>query len=162
MRLLVYNLRPSILEDEGLIGALRQRLDTVEGRAGILTEMTTEGESRLSLKAEEAIYRIIQELLNNILQHSSATEVSLKASFGEDQSYFKVQDNGIGFDPDDTTGRKGLGLIIMRERVEKIDGQLSIMSSLGKGTTVVVTVDYSKKINPGFHKKDQENTRSGS
>jgi signal transduction histidine kinase len=143
LRLLVYNLRPSVLEDEGLVGALRQRLDTVEGRAGIITELITEGECRLSLQGEETVYRVIQELLNNILQHSSATEVSLKASFGEEQSYFTVQDNGIGFDPENTNGRTGLGLVIMRERVEKIGGQLSIMSKPGKGTTVIITVNNS-------------------
>ena len=111
--------------------------------AGIITELITEGECRLSLQGEETVYRVIQELLNNILQHSSATEVSLKASFGVEQSYFTVQDNGIGFDPENTNGRTGLGLVIMRERVEKIGGQLSIMSKPGKGTTVIITVNNS-------------------
>jgi len=143
LRLLVYNLRPNVLEDEGLVGALRQRLDTVEGRAGLLTELTTKGESRLSPTVEETVYRVMQELLNNILQHSSATEVAVKMEFGEQQAYFTVQDNGIGFNPDDTSGGRGLGLLIMRERVEKIGGRISILSSPGKGTTVVVTVNNS-------------------
>lgn len=143
LRLLVYNLRPNVLEDEGLVGALRQRLDTVEGRAGILTDLTTEGESKLSYEIEETVYRVMQELLNNILQHSSATEVDVKMEFGEKQVGITVEDNGIGFNPDDTKGGRGLGLLIMRERLEKIDGRISIDSTPGRGTTVIVTVNNS-------------------
>lgn len=143
LRLLVYNLRPSVLEEEGLAGALRQRLDTVEGRAGLVTDLTVEGENRLSANVEETVYRVIQELLNNILQHAAASDIAILIRFGEQETYLEVQDNGIGFDPFDKSGRRGLGLVIMRERIEKIGGKLTISSSAGMGTTVTVTVNNS-------------------
>ena len=72
MRLLVHELRPPALEQEGLVGALQQRIDAVEGRAGIQARLLVEGEVRLEPSVEEALYRIGQEALNNALKHALA------------------------------------------------------------------------------------------
>ena len=141
LRLLVYNLRPLVLEEEGLVGALRQRLDTVENRAGLKTRLQIEGEIKLSGEVEEALYRVVQEVLNNILQHAAATEVKVTIHCEDQQTHLDVTDNGIGFDINDTSLRRGLGLNIMQERVEKIGGQLTIAASSGKGTTVSVRIN---------------------
>ena len=141
LRLLVYNLRPSVLEEEGLTGALRQRLDTVESRSGLQTDLAVKGKNELSGQVEEALYRVTQEVLNNILQHAAATKIQVNVHFGSEQTHLEVKDNGIGFDTEDTALRRGLGLNIMQERIEKIGGQLSIAARAGRGTTVSVTIN---------------------
>ena len=140
MRLLVYELRPLPLESEGLIGALEQRLETVERRAGLQARLLVEGEIELAADLEEEVYRIVQEALNNALKHARASEVLVSARVADDSVVFEVADNGQGFDPADTHEKGGLGLISMQERATKIGGQLTISSVPGEGTKVTISV----------------------
>jgi len=144
MRLLVYELRPLALESEGLIGALEQRLETVERRAGIQARVLVDGEIELEADLEEELYRIAQEALNNALKHAVASEVVLTVQVTEESVVLEVADDGRGFDLADMQDIGGLGLISMQERADKIGGQLTIHSALGEGTRVQITVPLAR------------------
>jgi signal transduction histidine kinase len=140
MRLLVYELRPLALESEGLIGALEQRLETVERRAGIQARVLVEGDVKLAPDLEEELYRITQEALNNALKHAGASQVALSVRVADESVVLEVTDDGQGFDTAEIHDTGGLGLISMQERADKIGGQWTIRSAPGEGTRVCVTV----------------------
>jgi signal transduction histidine kinase len=145
MRLLVYNLRPVALEDEGLVGALRHRLDSVEGRAGIQTHLTVEPEELVELpdSIEDGLYRIAQEALNNAMQHAHAASVSVGIAVSREvgRVELEVSDDGCGFDLKEARKKGGMGLKSMRERVGRLGGTLSIDTGSGRGTIINVTVE---------------------
>jgi signal transduction histidine kinase len=144
MRLLVHNLRPSILEKAGLDKALRQRLEAVERRAGMQTSLTIRGELSLPSSAEEGIYHIAQEALNNSLKHSSASVVAVRLTRVGRSLTLEVEDNGDGFDLAELDESGGLGVTSMQERVERLQGIVAISSARGQGTRVCVTLDLDK------------------
>jgi signal transduction histidine kinase len=140
MRLLVYELRPSTLEEEGLVGVLRQRLDTVEKRAGVEAQLSAEGQLDLPKKIEEGLYRIAQEALNNSLKHAAATAVTVRLQIEGNLLTMEITDDGRGFEVDAAADTGGIGLSSMQERAEKLNGDLRIVSTPGKGTKVQVRV----------------------
>jgi signal transduction histidine kinase/putative methionine-R-sulfoxide reductase with GAF domain len=140
MRLLVYELRPSTLEEEGLVGVLRQRLDTVEKRAGVEAQLSAEGQLDLPKKIEEGLYRIAQEALNNSLKHAAATAVTVRIQIEGNLLTMEITDDGRGFEVDAAADTGGIGLSSMQERAEKLNGDLRIVSTPGKGTKVQVRV----------------------
>jgi signal transduction histidine kinase len=141
MRLLVYELRPLALESAGLIGALEQRLETVERRAGIQARVVVEGEVDLAADVEEELYGIAQEALNNSLKHAKASQVALSVRVADESVALEVADDGQGFDLARIGAKGGLGLISMQERADRIGGQLAIHSAPGEGTRVKVSVE---------------------
>ena len=141
MRMLVYELRPPILEQDGLIGALQNRLDTVEGRVGIKSQLLSGTNVDLPPQIEGELYHIALEALNNSLKHAQATAMTVKVARTEDQVNLEITDNGLGFDPETTKDKGGFGLSSMRERAEKLGGTLTLTSSPDKGTTVGVSID---------------------
>jgi PAS domain S-box-containing protein len=143
MRLLVHELRPPALEKEGLVGALQQRLDAVEGRSGVETRLRVEGTLKLAASAEEELYRIAQEALNNALKHAAATLVMIHIRSDDQSVELEVADNGVGFNPEAVRDRGGVGLISMRERAERLDGSLTIFSASGEGTQVRISVQVN-------------------
>jgi signal transduction histidine kinase len=165
MRLLVYELRPLALETEGLVGALRQRLEMVEGRSGLQTRLLLEPDEDIELPAhvEKELYRIAQEALNNALKHAHATSVTVRlavtpalASRGApvepsgqvtdgQRIEFEVSDDGCGFDPWAVVDKGGMGLTSIRERAEGLRGALSLSSAPGQGTTLKVDVYLSNR-----------------
>ena len=139
MRLLIHQLRPPILEEVGLVGALQQRLDAVEQRVNIETRLLTKGDlSALPHNMEEQLFHIAQEALNNALRHAQATAISIRVREENGHINLSIHDNGIGFDPDAPTA--GMGLINMRERARGIGGDLAIAVEPGRGTTVTASV----------------------
>jgi len=141
MRLLVYELRPPTLEEEGLLGALRQRLKAVEERAGIDARLLVEGDVDLPAPLQERLYRIAQEALNNALKHSAGTSVAVRIHVNDERLELEVVDDGVGFDVDAVSDTGGLGLAMMRERAAELGGLVLISSAPGEGTTVKITVD---------------------
>ena len=104
MRLLIHELRPLALEGKGLVAALQQRLDAVEGRAGVEARLLVEGEIELPAGVEEALYGIAQEALNNALKHTSTTALTVRVrSGGGGRVELENIDNGHGFDPQDAS-----------------------------------------------------------
>ena len=141
MRLMVHELRPPALEQEGLVGAVQARLDAVEGRAGVETRLLVDGECELPPQMEEALYRIALEALNNALKHAAATAITVRIDTGTDQVQLEVTDNGRGFDPHQVAGKGGIGLATMRERAERLGGRLEIETAPGAGTRIRVTLE---------------------
>lgn len=142
MRLYIYELRPPVLEKEGLIGAIQLRLTAVEGRSSINTRLLSDGNIHLPTVVTSSLYQIAQEALNNILRHTLASEVTVYLQQEESGIVLEITDNGCGFDLADQ-GYQGLGLTNMRERARKIHSDFEIFSSPGQGTKVKVTVPYS-------------------
>lgn len=140
MRLLVYELRPSALEQEGLVGALQQRLQTVEQRAGILTQLQVEGAWDLPGVQEADLYRIVVEALNNTLKYAQATTVTVRLCSRAEALEVEIADDGQGFDPDSVDRKGGMGLFSIRERVERLGGTLMIHSATGQGTRIHVHI----------------------
>ena len=140
MRLLIYELHPSILEEAGLVAALRQRLETVESRSGIEVDLQVEGEQRMPIAVEKELYQISLEGLNNVLKHAKAKQVLVRLSFEHDRCRLTIQDDGVGFDLERTDRYGGYGLANIKDRLEQIGGELTIITEPGKGTTLDIEV----------------------
>ncbi len=143
MRLLVYELRPLMLERDGLASALKQRLETVEGRAGVETKLVVEGAGLLPEHIETELYRIAQEALNNSLKHSNATSVAITLQTGRDPVSLTVIDNGRGFAAEEIADKGGLGLVSMQERAQRLGGRVEVESAPGEGVSITVTIPLS-------------------
>jgi nitrate/nitrite-specific signal transduction histidine kinase len=140
MRLLLFELRPLALEQEGLAGALQGRLEVVERRAGVSAHLRVDETIQLSASRQRELYRIAQEALNNALKHATASEVEVALRRNGKYVELEVVDDGIGFDVDQVWDAPGFGLIGMRERVAKLGGSLIVSSSPGAGTRITVRV----------------------
>ena len=140
MRLLVFELRPFMLETEGLVSVLRARLAAVEDRAGLKTEVQVEGERRLPIGIEEELYRIAQEGLNNVVKHAAARQVRIQLQYDQDSVWLEMVDDGLGFDTETADQSGGFGLQGIKERVQRLGGSLEIESAPRKGTRLSVRV----------------------
>lgn len=137
------DLRPSVLDDLGLVPALRWLVDHMSQESGINTRIQVNGIKRkLSPQAEVAIFRITQEALNNIKRHSKANEAEVSLEFDREFFRVKIKDNGQGFRPPKKLERLAasgkLGLVGMRQRIDLFDGTLKIRSRLGEGTLLSI------------------------
>jgi signal transduction histidine kinase len=138
MRRLIFELRPPILEQAGLAAALQARLDAVEGRSKLETELIVEGAGELPAPVEQALYRIAQEALNNTLKHARARRVSVTLRHMGARVVLELSDDGAGFDPAAASQAGRLGLRGIAERVAQLDGRVQIDSAPGKGTRLRV------------------------
>ena len=141
MRLLIFELHPPRLEEEGLAAALQGRLASVETRTGLHTELHVEGERRLLLSFEEELYWITQEALNNVVKHAQAKEVTVRLQFDDESVCLEVQDDGTGFEPAKAQQSGGMGLRGMGERSQRMNGNLEIESAPGHGTILKVRTE---------------------
>lgn len=139
MRLLVFELRPTDQLDEGLIDALRKRLEAVEKRSGMETRLIVEGDLNLDNRAELSIYRIIQEALNNTLKHAGAKMVTVTIRQESDTFEVEVADNGCGFNFEESLEGGGMGLANMLERTTSLGGTMQVQAEPSAGTRVKVT-----------------------
>jgi PAS domain S-box-containing protein len=140
MRLMVYELRSSALRSSGLVGALQNRLDAVERRSGIKASLSADPLLQLPEKLEEDLYRIGLEALNNALKHANASEVALEISQPANAIRLSIRDNGNGFLFAESVQSGGVGLSSMRERALRWDGSLNIITDIGAGCDVIVTI----------------------
>jgi signal transduction histidine kinase len=138
MRLLIYELRPSVFEQEGLIAAIQTRLDAVEGRLGLETSFVIDGKISLPPRVEEGLYRIAQEALNNVLKHANAKTVTITLSQDKQKICLEVADDGVGFDPAQSCDVGCMGLQNMQERAQEMGAEFEIFSQVGKGSKVIV------------------------
>jgi signal transduction histidine kinase len=141
MRLLIFELHPPRLEEEGLAAALQGRLASVETRTGLQTELHVEGERRLPLSVEEELYWIAQEALNNVVKHAQAKKVTVRLLLDEKSVCLEVRDDGVGFEPAQARQSGGMGLRGMEQRAERINGKLEVASAPGHGTTLRVRTE---------------------
>ncbi len=135
MRSLVRQLRSPLVSEDGLLAALRQHAATRERRERLRVILSVEGEEHGSLDAREALFRTVQEALNNVVKHAGVSEAEVSIAFGERDITAVVRDRGRGFDP---AARRsgGFGLAGMRERIESRGGIFTVASAPGAGTTV--------------------------
>lgn len=140
VRRAVWDLRVGAPEGMSLAEALRREAEKLIGNGEIHILVNVDGEERvLPSSAETALTRICQEALINILKYAQATEVGITVAYDDLNVQLTVQDNGIGFDPEQPSkavGEGGFGLISMRERARLLDGTLILESSPGQGTLV--------------------------
>ena len=140
LRLLVYELRPLALRQEGLVGAVRHRLDAVERRAGMAVDFQTTGDILLPDTIETDLYRMVQEALNNTLKHAEAGRIAVHITQQANQLTIRIEDDGNGFNLDDVHHSGGMGLHSLRERADKIGANLSIESTPDNGTRITITL----------------------
>ncbi len=138
MRALLLELHPETLEREGLVAALLKLVIALQARQ-VTVEADLCEEPLITIELKEAIYRITQEALNNVIKHSQATRVNLSLSKEAHQILLKIYDNGLGFDPG-LFYAGHLGLSSMRERAELIKGCFEITSNPDHGTWVRLTI----------------------
>jgi signal transduction histidine kinase len=168
---LMFDLRPSMLDQLGLIPALRwlaeTRLEPKGVRVNVFTNsnpdlISGENESRrLSPETETALYRVVQEAVNNIARHAAARNVEITLFLNDSAASVKITDDGIGFDLAELSigtikdldsqdlhlseNTRGLGLLGMQERIELLGGDLEIVSALGNGTQIHISVPIQER-----------------
>lgn len=139
---LIYELRPFLLDDLGLVVAIGSMIDSHLKAAGVKVNFKTSGKvRRLPSQVETAIFRVIQEAFNNIARHAHAKNADIRVNFTRDAIRVHVADDGRGFDVEDAIstkrGLRGFGLLSMKERIELVNGTLTIQSSTGGSGTEI-------------------------
>jgi signal transduction histidine kinase len=145
VRRLSHDLRPTILDDLGLMAALDVLAERVSVRTGLWVKVEGQREERLSPAIETVLYRIVQEALNNVSKHAQASGVTVVVRREARRVCCSVRDDGVGFDPG--TARStvtGIGLIGIRERLAPLGGSLSIDAAPGRGTELRVAIPLPK------------------
>lgn len=147
-RSLTYDLSPPILYELGLVPAFKWRLELLEQKERIKTQLIGE-EINLNVKKEIIIfiYRIVNELIQNVIKHAKATEVSIEITQLKRKYYISVRDNGSGFDRNNrkiTSKTGGFGLLSIKERIENFKGHFFIHSEPGKGTLAKIEIPEIK------------------
>jgi signal transduction histidine kinase len=144
IRNLMTDLRSPVLDDYGLAAAIDHYGKQCAQRAGIsINVQGNNGDVRFSPSVENTVFRIVQEALTNVVKHSHATQVDIKVGVKGKRLEVRVSDNGVGYDPEKIGGRdgkRGWGLITMKERALAIGGKCLVESSPGWGTHVTIEV----------------------
>ncbi|WP_409276359.1 sensor histidine kinase [Neobacillus sp. SCS-31] len=143
VRRIIYDLRPMALDDLGLVPTLKKYLRTIEDyyKTVKITFFNLKEERRLPANYEVALFRLIQESVQNALKHAEATEIQVKLEISGNAVTVVVKDDGKGFDP---KKRKynSFGIMGMKERVDLLGGQFAISSKPGKGAAVIIQVPF--------------------
>ncbi len=144
LRDLSHELRPTILDDLGLVPALRVLAQGISMRSGLQVDIVDGVHRWLPPTVQLAVYRIVQEALANIVRHARATRASVKLARGGEVLQCSIRDDGVGMQPASKKGSRteghGLGLLGIRERLAALGGTLRIESTSGKGTELLVTL----------------------
>lgn len=152
VRRIIFNLRPMALDDLGLVPTLKRYIEELSKKNHTDFEFKTFGkENRLPPAMEVALFRLVQESLNNVIKHAKATDVQLKLEFQRDRIFLIVSDNGIGFDMKQKT-REGFGILGMKERIKLLEGQIVIQSAPGKGTKLFLSIPLNGEVREGKSK----------
>ena len=150
IRQLSHELRPTLLDDLGLVAALEFLAQGVTKRTGIDISVDADRDGRLPPLIETALYRIVREALNNVTRHAKAARVHVHLEKDAEAVRCSIRDDGVGFDANavvetSSNGERGFGLVGIRERLEALNGTLQINSAPGFGTEVLVTVPLETK-----------------
>lgn len=157
VRGMIYDLRPPELSELGLAEAMRNYAAEWEVRCGIKVGSQLDlRETGLSPMEELAVYRVMQEALQNVHKHARASAVGIAWSRANENWVLHVTDDGMGFDlVKAARHKKSVGLLSMRERAELIGGSLQIQSTPGKGTAVTLLLPTEKKVEPLRPRRDE-------
>jgi signal transduction histidine kinase len=139
-----WELRPTALDDLGLIESLKQCVEDWTCRSGVPIDFHCgiPADIKFDSHIETICYRVLQESLSNVLKHAQATAVSVVIKQSDHELRLICEDNGIGFVPDDAniTSRRHLGIRGMRERLSLVSGELHVESTLGGGTSLFISI----------------------
>jgi signal transduction histidine kinase len=138
MGAMLLELRPIALEDAGLAEALGELCRAYEARLGISISTQIDDPLWLGAPVEHAVFRVIQEAIGNAVRHGDPDAIELRVAVADGRVAVTVQDDGHGFDPLMTNGRHGMGLQLMRERINELGGAVEVLSAPERGTTVLV------------------------
>ena len=145
VRRIIYDLRPMALDDLGLIPTLRRYLTTVEEYHNTKIDFHIRGkETRYSEKFETAVFRLIQEAVQNAVKHSGASLIKVYLEATGERLNILVEDNGIGFNKEEKKD-KSFGILGMRERIQMLEGELDINSEIGKGTKIKISLPSTNR-----------------
>ena len=150
VRRIATELRPSILDDLGLISAIEWQTQEFQHRTGIgCSFTTTTRDIALDQERATAIFRILQEALTNVVRHAEATHVKVRFENQTDEIVLDVTDNGKGFaNPNDIINSSSLGILGMKERAMLLGGAVTITGAVRRGATVVVRIPHGQSPHP--------------
>ncbi|AWX58598.1 MULTISPECIES: sensor histidine kinase [Brevibacillus] len=142
VRRIIFDLRPMALDDLGLVPTLQKYIQTCEERIQSSIDLVVFGvEPPLRSSVKAAIFRLVQECLNNVEKHAGATTVQVKLEFVQDSLSLVVKDDGVGFDLEKRMANgNSFGLLGMRERVQLLEGSVELQSTPGEGTKVIFQI----------------------
>ena len=137
-----HELRPTVLDDYGLLPALHTLAEKFSKRFGLPVSVDGKVEPRLTRAVEAAMYRVTQEALNNVARHAKASRVNIRLWRSPGEFHCRIRDDGVGFDPTAVTkdSKNALGLLGMRERLNVLGGTLQIESARQQGTELKILV----------------------
>lgn len=145
VRRIIYDLRPMALDDLGIVPTLKKYLSTVmDYNDGVYIHFLSSGqERRISSGHEVAIFRLVQECVNNSLKHGNPKEINVKIEWARNDINIVVKDDGEGFDTENVK-EHSFGIIGMKERIDLLEGKMELHSGIGKGTIVIFKIPYPK------------------
>jgi two-component system, NarL family, sensor histidine kinase DegS len=141
VRRIIYDLRPMALDDLGLVPTLKKYLSSIEeyGNRTKITFISVGSEKRLPSRLEVALFRLVQESVQNALKHAEANHIQVKIEIGKNHVILVIKDDGKGFDVN-VKKENSFGLIGMKERVDLLEGEMTIDSKIGAGTVIMIRV----------------------
>jgi signal transduction histidine kinase len=162
LRRLSMDLRPSVLDNFGLVSGIRWLVNNSNAEGDCRIEIHVGGTARtMSGFAEATAFRIAQEAIHNVHRHSHATRATVTMTFDESELTLEIKDNGIGFQPPERlalyVGERKLGMIGIEQRVESVRGEMKLESGPGAGTTLSVTIPYAASASE--HCLEEESTQ---
>jgi len=141
VRRISHNLMPGVLRASGLAAAVNQIVNALENTYGLIVDYEVAGlEERLNESEELFIYRIIQELCNNIVKHAQAKNILIQMIASRNNIQIVVEDDGKGFDMNTISQKSGIGIRSLRSRVDYLKGTLDFNTAVSKGTSVTINI----------------------
>jgi two-component system NarL family sensor kinase len=147
VRDIAHNMVSGVLTKFGLVAALQDLKGTIEASGKIKVELLVMNlDERLDGQVEITLYRIIQELVSNILKHAKATEITIQLNRFNQELLVMVEDNGIGFEPAMISREKGMGLRNVESRATALGGRINVDSGRGRGTTTTIEIPIAESL----------------
>lgn len=146
VRRIAHNMMPDALAKLGLVAAVEDLAETYRSAGLRITVHHSERQPQLSAAQDVMLFRIIQELLQNIAKHAQATQVYIQLSAFENNLVLTVEDDGLGYNPNEVQAREGMGLKSIASRATYLNGTFEVESALGKGTVSIVTLPVQEGV----------------
>ena len=144
VRAVSHNMMPNTLIKLGLASAVREFITKLGNSPSLKVDLEIIGlDKRLDNQTETVLYRIIQEIVNNIIKHAKASQISMQLIKHDTELNIMIEDNGVGFDSTKINEFNGIGLKGIQTRVEFLNGNVHFDSMVGRGTTVIIDVPLS-------------------
>lgn len=147
VRRIIYDLRPMTLDDLGLVPTLQKYLNRMKEQAPQIdfSFRNIGDDGRLALKMEVALFRLVQEAVQNAIKHAEASNIDVTIEYQKKHVNLLIKDNGVGFNTETVNSDNTFGLIGMRERVDLLEGDISINSVINKGTMIKIKIPLLKE-----------------